>query len=47
MPLTPKGKADTYNKSATKWTDGKQSWQIIRKKVGILLPKLNWVYTQL
>ena len=23
---TPKGKTDKYNKSATNWTDGKQSW---------------------
>ena len=41
-PRTPKGKTDKYNKAATKWTDGKQSWQLFPKKVGTL----NWIYNQ-
>ena len=45
--LKTKGKVSKYNLAATKWTDGKQSWQLFPKKVATLLPKLNRIYLKL
>ena len=36
-----------YNKTATKWTDDKQSWQLFPQKVGTLLPKPIRTHDQL
>ena len=33
-----KGKPDTFNQAVTKWTDGKQSWQLFPKKVATPSP---------
>ena len=44
-PRTRKGKTDKYNKAVTKWTDGKQSWQLFPKKVAALLAKLKGTYS--
>ena len=43
----PKGETDKYNKAATKWTDGKQTWQPFPKKVETLLLKINQIYNKL
>ena len=38
-----KGK-NRQKQTATKWIDGKQSWQLFPKKVAALLHKFNWLY---
>ena len=52
-PQTPKGQTDKYNKAATKFTVGKQSWQVFPEKMvsagrsGAVVPVLVLLFVAL